>query len=184
MIENLLELARLDARQVELHRRWIPLRAFLAECWRAYADRASARGVRFTNEIAAEAALYTDRDKLRIVVNNLLANAAEYTVEGGEVVVRAGAEPDVVLDIADSGPAIAEEALPRIFDRLYRKDPARTGTGAHCGIGLALVKAVSDVLELEVSAANLADGSVRFRLRARRPPEDPAQDSPRLPHAA
>jgi signal transduction histidine kinase len=66
--------------------------------------------------------------------------------------------------VRDTGPPIPEHVLPRIFDRFSRADPARSG-GIHSGVGLALVRAVCDVLDLSVAAENEGDGSVRFVVR-------------------
>ena len=108
--------------------------------------------------------MVTDPDKLRIVMTNLLANAAEYTADGGAIHVREGRD-DLVLEVVDTGPAIPDEVLPRIFDRFARADTARSGGGIHSGVGLALVRAICEVLGLSISAENGSDGSVRFRLR-------------------
>jgi two-component system heavy metal sensor histidine kinase CusS len=104
----------------------------------------------------------SDRDKLRLVLRNLLANAVEYTAAGGRVVVSG--DDGAILDVYDSGPAIPPQVLPRLFERFFRADGARAGGGAHCGIGLALVEALCVPLGLSASAANAADGGVRFRL--------------------
>jgi heavy metal sensor kinase len=177
MVENLLMLARLDANQIEVARAPIALRAFAEDCWRPFATRAAARGLAFANEVPDDAVAYSDKDKLRLVLSNLLANAVQYTQAGGWIAVRGG--DGALFDIVDSGPAIPEAALPRLFERFYRADSARSGGGVHCGIGLALVRAVCAPLGFEATAANLPDGSVRFRVaaaaaRAGTPPPAPA----------
>jgi signal transduction histidine kinase len=69
-----------------------------------------------------------------------------------------------VLTVSDSGPPIPEDALERIFDRFVRLDPSRAGTGEHCGIGLALTRALCRALGLSISAENRGDGWVSFKL--------------------
>lgn len=163
MTENLLLLARIDERRFEVQPRAIALREFVETCWLPYADRAQSRQLAFRNEISAEATLWSDPDHLRMVVTNLLANAAEYTALGGFIVVTADPTARIILEVRDSGPPIPAQALPRIFERMFRVDAARTA-GAHCGIGLALVRMVSTALGLDVTARNLPDGSVSFAL--------------------
>jgi signal transduction histidine kinase len=74
-----------------------------------------------------------------------------------EVSIRDGA-----LEVADRGPAIPASNLERVFDRLWRGDRARSGDGAHCGIGLALSRSLCGTLSLSLSAHNTKDGSVIF----------------------
>jgi signal transduction histidine kinase len=96
------------------------------------------------------------------VLNNLLANAADYTAERGSVAVREGSG-GVVFEVVDSGPRIAEDLLPRVFDRFSRGDASRSA-GVHCGVGLALVSGICALLGLTATAENATDGSVCFRI--------------------
>jgi signal transduction histidine kinase len=169
LVQNLLMLARLDAHQVDIEQQELRLRPFVEDCWRAFAAQAENRRLTFSNDVRPAAAVVTDPEKLRIVMTNLLANAAEYTGNGGAIHVREG-RGDVVLEVVDTGPPIPEHVLPRIFDRFARADNARSG-GVHTGVGLALVRAICEVLGLSVSAENGSDGSVRFELRSRLPVE-------------
>ena len=162
LVQNLLMLARLDARQVEVQTTEVRLRPFVDEVWRAFEERAASRQLTFANEIGEAATVVTDAEKLRIVVANLLSNAADYTAERGAIVVRGGSF-EVLLEVMDSGPPIPEDVLPRIFDRFSRGDVSRSG-GVHCGVGLALVRGLCDVLGLCASAENAAGGMVRFRI--------------------
>jgi signal transduction histidine kinase len=68
----------------------------------------------------------------------------------------------VLLSVVDSGPSLPDST--KIFDRLWRGDVARTGTGVHCGIGLALAKSLAEHMQLALTAANQSDGSVRFAI--------------------
>lgn len=166
LCENLLALARFDAGPVPVRRQEVALRDLVQECWRSFEAAARARGLTFHNELGAEARVASDPDQLRVVISNLLSNAATYTETGGTIHVRAGATEDgraALLEVYDSGPRIPEDVLLRVFDRFYRADTAR-GSGAHCGIGLALVKGVSETLGLAVTARNTADGGVTFAL--------------------
>jgi signal transduction histidine kinase len=165
MVEHLLMLARLEAGKTSVTRADVALRALVDECFHGYAPRARARGLTFENRVPAAAALSSDRDKLRIVIANLLSNAVEYTAEAGRVTVDSDLALGCVLDVADSGPQLPTGALHTIFEPFVRLEPARSGTHEHAGIGLALTRALCDALELSVSAENRADGWVAFRLR-------------------
>ncbi|HSN26939.1 MAG TPA: ATP-binding protein [Kofleriaceae bacterium] len=159
LVENLLMLARVDAGQLAVAEEPVALRALVEECWRPHAAIAQKKQVALRNDLP-DITVTTDREKLRIVVGNLLSNAAEYTEAGGWIEIR---KPDgALLDVADSGPPLAPDALARIFDRMWRADTARSAAGIHCGIGLSLARSLADALGLQLVAATHADGSVHF----------------------
>ena len=85
---------------------------------------------------------------------------------GGRIALRATpAGADVVLIVEDSGPGIAAEHLPHVFDRFYRVDPARDAMSGGSGLGLSIVRAVVEQHGGRVSATNGAMGGARFELR-------------------
>jgi signal transduction histidine kinase len=161
MIENLLALAQVEDGLVTVVHSEIDLHALVQECWALHAPIATARELQFRNLVARGAALRSDRDKLRIVLGNLLGNAAEYTESGGWIEVTNRGE---CIEVTDSGPAIPDEQLGRMFDRLWRGDHARSGNGAHCGIGLALSRSLCATLSMSLSARNTHEGRVAFRI--------------------
>ncbi len=84
-------------------------------------------------------------DQMRIVVRNLLDNAIKYTRTGGTVTLAARTQAnDVEIEVADTGIGIPSEALPRVFDRFYRTDRARSRKQGGAGLGLALVRGIVD----------------------------------------
>src|SRR5262249_1124471 len=86
-VPNLLMLGGLEAGQVDVQTAEVSLRPFVDDCWRAFEEHAATRRVSFSNEIDMETTVVTDPDKLRIVVANLLSNAADYTAERGSITV-------------------------------------------------------------------------------------------------
>jgi two-component system heavy metal sensor histidine kinase CusS len=160
LIEKLLLLARAGAGQIELKQTLTALEPFVDDCFALVAGPAVRRQLTFTNRIGA-VAVTTDRTLLRMVVSNLINNAVSYTAAGGEIVVEADAN---ALRIKDSGPPIPQGALDRIFGAFVRLEPSRSETGEHCGIGLALVKALCKTMKMTVEVRN--EGSwVVFELR-------------------
>ena len=164
LVENLLMLARLDAGQLEVARDRVALPRLIDECWTPLAAAATSRGLVLRNRVPEDAVVTADREKLRVVLGNLLANAVEYTETGGWIEIATG--DGAVLDVVDSGPPIPADQLERIFDRMWRGDAARSATGVHCGIGLALARSLAALLGLSLTAASRDDGSVRFRIAA------------------
>jgi signal transduction histidine kinase len=162
LCENLLALARLDAGRVPVHAEPVRLRQLVEDCWVPLADAAHLRALTFRNDLDDDLVSVTDPDQLRVVVANLLSNAVTYTAPGGSIHVRpptSGGEG--LFEVHDSGPPIREAHMPHIFERFFRADPARAD-GVHCGIGLALVRGISEVLRLDVTVENTADGGVSF----------------------
>jgi signal transduction histidine kinase len=164
LCENLLALSRLDAGAAAVARhRVVDLHALVRDCWRLFADSARQRDLTFENQLAGGPPIATDPEQMHVIVSNLLSNAAAYTATGGTI--RVGPGPgetgDVVLEVGNTGPPIAEAALPHIFERFFRGDPTRSD-GIHGGIGLALVRSISETLGLTVTARNTADGGVAF----------------------
>lgn len=99
-------------------------------------------------------------DAIRQIATNLLENAARYAASA--IVLRASTEG--VVEVLDDGPGIDPERLPKVFERFYRADPARTG-GERLGLGLAIVKALAESMSAEAGAANRAEGGAAFFIR-------------------
>ena len=167
LCENLLALARLDARLVPVRPQQVALCTLVQTCWRPFEASARQRRLIFKNEIDVESHVVIDPDQLRVIVSNLLSNAATYTSPGGTILARRGrlnAKADLLLEVMNTGPPIPNDLLPHMFDRFVRGDATRS-TGVHCGIGLALVRGISDALGLEVTAHNTSDGGVSFAVK-------------------
>jgi signal transduction histidine kinase len=166
LCDNLLALARLDAGRVPVHAGPVRLRRLVDECWGPLAEGADRRQLSFRNDLDEALIAVTDAEQLRVVVANLLSNAVAYTARGGVIEVRRPGAEQGLFEVHDSGPPIRDAHLPHVFERFFRADPARAD-GLHCGIGLALVRGISEVLGLDVTAENTADGGVSFAIRAR-----------------
>jgi signal transduction histidine kinase len=162
--ENLLLLTRVEAQQIEVRPQEIALRDLVADCLEPHEARAELRSLQLQNLVPPTARATTDREKLRIVVNNLLSNAVEYTSSGGTVRIRSDTAQGNLLEVWDSGPPIPDEALERVFDRFVRLDASRANTDSHFGIGLALARGLCTSLTLGLVAVNLPDGSIAFRI--------------------
>ena len=100
------------------------------------------------------------------VIYNLTDNAVKYSGNGGAVQVSLRREGDwVVLSVADNGPGIPEEDLPRIFERFYRVDKARSRAAGGTGLGLSIVSDTVQRRHGTVSAANRKGGGSVFTVR-------------------
>ncbi|MCP3064194.1 ATP-binding protein [Myxococcus sp. K38C18041901] len=165
LVERLLLLARLDARQMPVKQEAIALRQLVDASFTPLAGRARSRGLRFENLVEGSVVLRSDREKLRLILGNLLGNATDYTEAGGIIRVSSDLERGLLVEVEDSGPHIPPPILERIFERFYRADASRTGTEEHSGIGLSLVRSLAGVLGATVSAENRPGGWVAFVVR-------------------
>jgi signal transduction histidine kinase len=167
IVENLLALARLGAGQMsDGHQEEVCLADLVEACFAPLGDTARRRHLRFENRIAPQVSLVSDKLKLRLIAANLLSNAVQYTAEGGRISVESDPSLGVVLRVRDSGPAIPNDAIAKLFDPFFRLDHSRSGAGEHCGIGLTLVRGLCDTLRYEASVENEPGGAVAFSITA------------------
>jgi signal transduction histidine kinase len=140
ILYTLMDITEAETGVLPLRREPVAIRALLAEVVELYEDVADAKQVTVTVEPGDEVVVSGGRDRLRQVFANLLDNAVKYTPGAGEVRISVTRDADsAVVTVADTGPGIAAEHLPRIWERLYRADPSRSERGL--GLGLSLVKA-------------------------------------------
>lgn len=138
LVADLLTLARAEAGQAPLTRQAVDLSNVATATIRDLEPAASARGLSLTGDIAPAVILQADPDRLRQLLLILLDNAVRYTEQGSVVLRLAEEGKHVLLSVTDTGRGIAPEHMPRIWDRFYRADPARSGDGT--GLGLAIAK--------------------------------------------
>jgi two-component system phosphate regulon sensor histidine kinase PhoR len=147
VLRDLLMLSQIDSGEVKPEMRYVDLVDLLRKLENLYAGRSQDSRVTLKVDTPPFGlTAYTDRDRLERVLTNLLDNAMKYTGEGGTVVLSAATELDAVhISVADNGPGIEEDLVPRIFDRFYRvRSRSRSSTGA--GLGLAICKELVESL--------------------------------------
>ncbi len=139
LTDNLLTLARIDAGALRLERELIDLSIVAAGIARRLATLAREKGVAIREEYGAGARLLGDRQALEQAVLILLENAIKFTPPGGTVSLRTTAgDGRGNLIVEDTGIGIGAEHLPRLGDRFYRVDPARSRDEGGAGLGLAI----------------------------------------------
>ena len=137
---------------------WVDVGELVAAVSAAAADRYAAKNVTLRTHTSG-GRLWADRQRLMQVLGNLLDNALRHTPSGGQVTVtaaRAGAE--AVVTVTDDGEGIAAVHLPHLFERFYRADSARDRERGGSGIGLAIVKALTEAHGGHVSVASRGPG--------------------------
>jgi two-component system phosphate regulon sensor histidine kinase PhoR len=165
LVQDLLRLARLDARQEHIEPGPCDLRHLMDGIVTDLHQAIEAKNQHVTVDVAADAChVITDAVKLHDIIRNLVENAVNYSPDGADVALAAVREGVTVrISVADSGPGIPDEDLSRVFERFYRVDKSRGRPGG-TGLGLSIVKHLAELLGGEVRAENRPQGGALFTL--------------------
>jgi two-component system, OmpR family, phosphate regulon sensor histidine kinase PhoR len=143
LTEDLLVLARVESGEQKLNLQPATPRELLEDAVETFKDRAASRGIELSVMNTATSAVAVDRDAIHQVLSNLIDNALKYGDGGGKVLVGAcETEEGVQFYVRDFGSGISSEHLPRLFERFYRVDKARSHESGGTGLGLAIAKHV------------------------------------------
>ncbi len=152
MIEQLLDLSRLEAGESRLQKSRIDLEELFSYVEAMFANRADEQGVRLHLDIASDApTIEADYDRLVQVLNNLLDNALRHTSEGSVTVTARSKDDGLEFAVADTGEGIPPKDLDRLFDRFWQPE-SRTGPGA--GLGLAISREIVKAHNGKITAAS------------------------------
>lgn len=145
LVEDLLILARLEARRAELVLESVDIRALLTETARDWSVRTAKKQIEVKLELDPNLpSVPADPMRLDQVLNNLLDNAMKYTPPGNSIMLGAAQHGDEVnLWVKDTGQGILSSDLPHIFERFYRADKARSRDLGGTGLGLSIVKHIA-----------------------------------------
>jgi len=167
LLSDLLVLARLDADRLDVEEKPFDLSVVAAETAGRFLTRAAAEGVRLEVDVPDQLPVRGDPGSTSQILAALLDNAIRYTPKGGDVTVRACQLDDdrAEASVEDTGPGIPTEHLPRIFDRFYRAEAARTRAGGGSGLGLSIARALANAQDGDLTAGKADGGGAAFRLK-------------------
>jgi two-component system phosphate regulon sensor histidine kinase PhoR len=144
LILDLLSLARIESGQEPFEHNPLSVVPVLESCVEAHQGRAESKGLAlefYRTGLDEAAQVLADEEAIRQIVDNLVDNAIKYTPEGGSVSVSCwGDRDEICIEVADTGIGIPRDDLPRIFERFYRVDKARSRELGGTGLGLSIVK--------------------------------------------
>ncbi len=141
LTEDLLTLARVESGEQRFDIQPVAPGTLLQEAVQSFREIARSQGVELQVEDHAEARVNADREAVHQVFSNLVDNALKYGASGGRIVLGARpVERGVEFYVQDFGPGISSEHLPRLFERFYRVDKARSRESGGTGLGLAIAK--------------------------------------------
>jgi len=175
LVRDLLELARLDARQFALEPLSVDLVEATTDAMEAFGPRAADAGLALRSRGDGPIPVDLDVDRWAQVVGNLVENGLRYARSSVEVSVEQD-EANVVARVVDDGPGIAPEDLPHVFERLYvaQHRPADRESGS--GLGLAIVRELVEAMDGTVSAETTIPSGTAMVVRLPRSPASGALD--------
>lgn len=168
LVDNMLDLASVDAGIMELEFENIDLRETVTAAVRSVKDQLKEQNVRMRLVPPQKVEHFTaDATRVHQILFNLLNNAIRFTPEGSEITVTASADRDnVLICVADSGPGIPEDQRERLFERFA----VRAGGNRRAGLGLSIARSLADLHGGEISLDGDYQGGARFKCRLPRRP--------------
>jgi signal transduction histidine kinase len=163
LVDDLFELARIDAGALTLELRDASLGGLVRSCLRGLEAEARARRVTLAAELHGSGpAVRCAPDKVERVLANLVTNALRHTPSDGAVaVVVEPREREVIVSVEDTGEGLPADSVRRVFERFWRADPARAGTTGGAGLGLAIARGLVEAQGGRIWAENKPDGGAR-----------------------
>jgi signal transduction histidine kinase len=155
--DRLIDVARLDAAEAHLTRGRVPLGDLFRDIADEWLVAAETKGVRL-RFVPSSAVAVSDPDMLRTILRNLVGNAIKYTERGGVLIGARRRGDCALIQVADTGRGIAEDALPMIFGAFRQIDPKREGFG----LGLSIVQRTADALGHRLAVSSVPGKGSRF----------------------
>jgi two-component system phosphate regulon sensor histidine kinase PhoR len=165
LIDDLLELSRAESGSVPLDKEEISIRAFLSRIEDLHRLPAEREGKTLAT-VPGEGAFPADLRTLTLAVSNLVDNAIKYGKPGGRITVTGKIEGGkCVIEVADDGPGIPAEHLPRLFERFYRVDKGRSRELGGTGLGLSIARHIVESHGGSIRVASRLGEGTRFTVR-------------------
>jgi two-component system OmpR family sensor kinase len=165
LVRNLLWIARSEAAGVELDLAEVEIDPWLAEVVGRHAKAVEERGGHLVLELHSGVHRAIDPDRLRQVIDNLLANGIRFTPAGGKLRVTCQDDGGLTIAVEDAGPGIAPAEREAIFGRFYRVDDARNRASGGAGLGLAIARDIARAHGGDLWVEGAPAGGSRFVLR-------------------
>jgi two-component system phosphate regulon sensor histidine kinase PhoR len=142
LIDDILELSAIEAGKTQVRPRKFRLYPLVEDIWSSLSEKSQSKpNITFANDVPVDTVVFADPRRLEQILTNLISNAVKFNREGGSVSVSHELTDGMHrIRVTDTGEGIAPEHLPRIFERFYRTDTARSRELGGTGLGLAIVK--------------------------------------------
>ncbi|MDY0405360.1 ATP-binding protein [Virgibacillus sp. 179-BFC.A HS] len=166
LINDLLTLTRLEKETPDVSFERVDLQDTISEIKPGFDLLAKERHLQFEVNISGNVSFVADSNQMKQVVINLLTNAFNYTPKGSVTLRASQSDSKTIIQVADTGIGMEPEAIPRIFERFYRLDEARSRDTGGTGLGLAIVKHIVEIHngKIEVESAPEAGTTITILL--------------------
>lgn len=164
LLDQLLQLARLESGSVAVRRESIELAPFLAALSRKWQPRLEEQQRQLALTVPAGVTVRADTSLLELIVGNLIDNALKYGRAHGTITCAWDASTHSLI-VSDDGPGIPHEHLPYLFDRFYRTDSSRNSKVQGAGLGLSIVKKIADLLHVTILVDSSEGVGTTFSLK-------------------
>jgi histidine kinase len=161
LVDDLQELSRIEAKSYSLDIHSVPVSSLIQTTLKRLAPQAAAKQIQLQSKLPPDLPpVEADEDRITQVLFNLVANAIQYTPEGGQVIISAVSQADQILvSVSDSGIGIPPEHLANLFTRFYRVDKSRSrSAGGGSGIGLTIAKHLVEAHGGQIWVESKGDG--------------------------
>jgi two-component system phosphate regulon sensor histidine kinase PhoR len=166
LVEDLLELHRVESGDRAPRFETITPAEIVEDLATSFSSQAARQRITLEHDDRGAPAVPADPDRLRRALEALVDNAIKYTPAGGRVEIRSGPAPfgGARFEVIDNGPGIAPEHIPRVFERFYRVDKARSRELGGTGLGLSIVKHLVESIGAKVDLRSVVDEGSCFRI--------------------
>lgn len=167
LVDDLYELSMSDIGALNYQMEPVDLKIILDDVLQLFKPRLAEKGLALTSEFS-EAATMIKADRLRLqqLLENLMENSLRYTTSGGQILVSlAGTADAVTIDIQDTAPGVSAEEIPRLFERLYRVESARSRESGGAGLGLSICQNIVHAHGGSISAQGSELGGLWITVR-------------------
>ncbi|MGJ0738989.1 sensor histidine kinase [Enterococcus casseliflavus] len=165
LVNSLLMLTKFESAEQEVVRSVIDASQVVQSVYQSMEAIALEKGIHYQEQIAKQVRLESNEQALRQLTMILVDNALKYTPTGETVTVAlVERQRKTVLQVSNSGCPIPEEKIPYVFDRFYRGDPSRNHQDGGYGLGLAIAKAITEMLQAQISLTVDQDGVNHFEV--------------------
>lgn len=144
ILEDLDQLTKLETNQFELDKKHFDIHELVQDVFEELEIKAKKKKIKLGySKDFDRVFVYADKAKIAQVLTNIIGNSISYGVEGGQTIVRFYSMDDIItIEVSDNGVGIAEDELPRLFERFYRVEKSRNRNEGGSGLGLAIVKKI------------------------------------------
>jgi two-component system phosphate regulon sensor histidine kinase PhoR len=165
LIVDLLELSKIEGAKFQLNWQHVTLESVVDEVFLILKNKAEAKKMELEKKVIGSTYIEGDPHRIKQILINLVNNAIVYSPEEGRINIRVKEQTEtVILEVEDTGIGINKKEIPRVFERFYRVDRARSRNSGGTGLGLAIVKHLAEAHHAKISVESEVGRGTNFKL--------------------